>query len=438
MASVIPFAGLRYNPAMVGDLADVVTPPYDVIATDAQERYYDRHPNNIIRLEYGKTLPGDNETNNRYTRACSDFDAWINANVLLPEATPAVYFYEQEFTVKGLAKTRSGFLCAVKLEPYDRGVILPHEETMPKHKADRLDLMRACGANFSPVFGLYGDKELQVEQIKERAIAEKQPEVSFIDETGEHHRMWVVTDPAAIAKVQQIMADKQILIADGHHRYETALNYKTERAARDKQEEASYNYIMMALVNLYDPGLVVLPTHRVIRQVEPVSLDRLMKRLEESFTIEEFTLDQQTVTLPELINKLYKRGRLNKGTEHVHAFGLYMPVNRFYLLTLNQGKELSPEILPGKSQVWRNLDVSILQSLVFNQLLGLNDELIAKGELISYVRDEAAAVALVDNGEFDMAFFLNPTLEEEIIRIAGVGEKMPQKSTFFYPKLISG
>ena len=438
MAAVAPFAGLRYNPAVVGNLADVVTPPYDVIDAGAQERYYQRHPNNLIRLEYGKTLPGDDEANNRYTRAKSDFAAWLKEKVLLPEAAPAIYFYEQEFVARGAAKTRSGLICAVKLEPYARGTILPHEETIPKHKADRLDLIRACGANFSPVFGLYQDQELQLEQIKKRFIAARPPELFFTDESGEGHRLWVVTEPRAIEETRRIMADKRIFIADGHHRYETGLNYKLEREAQGKQEEAPYNYIMMALVNLYDPGLVVLPTHRVLRRIAPEPLEQLMVRLKADFLVEEWAPGVPAGAPAELLKTLERRGRPDSGAGHAHVFAMYTPERRFFILELKQGQEMSPDALPGRSKAWRELDVSVLQSLVFNRLLGVSDELIAKGEHLAYVREAAAAVAMVDSGEYQLAFLLNPTLKEEIIKVAGGGEKMPQKSTFFYPKLSSG
>ena len=434
MAVVAPFAGLRYNPAVVGNLADVVTPPYDVIDAGAQERYYQRHPNNIIRLEYGKALPGDDATHNRYSRAKSDFEAWIKDAALLPESAPAIYFYEQEFTVSGVSKTRSGLICAVKLEPYENGTILPHEETIPRHKADRLDLMRACGANFSPVFGLYRDMEQRVEEVKRQFVAQAKPDMFFTDEAGEGHRLWVVTEPRAIDETRRIMADKQIIIADGHHRYETGLNYKLEQDARGVREDAPYNYIMMALVNLYDPGLVVLPTHRVLRLAEPMPQERLLSRLGENFAVEELAAGEPA----DVMDTLSRRGRPEGGAGRAHVFGLYAPGNRFYILELKRGQGTPPDAPPGRSEAWRDLDVSVLQSLVFNRILGVSDELIAKGELISYVRDAETAVAMVDSGEFQLAFLLNPTLKEEIIKVAGGGEKMPQKSTFFYPKLISG
>ncbi|BAF60736.1 hypothetical protein PTH_2555 [Pelotomaculum thermopropionicum SI] len=292
MATVIPFRGLRYNPAKVENLAHVVTPPYDVIDAAAQDYYYKRHPYNIIRLEYGKAYPWDSETSNRYTRAACNFAAWLKESVLVPEALPALYLYEQEFTAGGERKIRSGLICGVRLEPYEKGIVLPHEETIPKHKADRLELMRSCRANFSPIFGLYTDRENEVGSALREKVKETPPDVNFTDDNGEVHRMWVITCPVTIGKVQQLMAGKRIFIADGHHRYETALNYKKEREALEggrgdgavaaasscsvtpggniacsTEYEPAYNYVMMNLVNLYDPGLVVLPTHRLVRNV---------------------------------------------------------------------------------------------------------------------------------------------------------------------------
>ncbi|MDF9407933.1 DUF1015 domain-containing protein [Pelotomaculum isophthalicicum JI] len=448
MATIVPFKGLRYNPGRIEEMAKVVTPPYDVIDTDAQDRYYKRHPYNIIRLEYGKTYPEDDEADNRYTRAARDFDAWTKDGVLITETEPALYLYEQEFFAGGEKKIRSGFICGVKLEPYDKGIVLPHEETIPKHKADRLDLMRACRANFSPIFSLYADKEKKVEQSLREAVARTLPDISFTDEIGESHRMWVITDQAVISKVQQIMADKRIFIADGHHRYETALNYKMEREAQHAQNEP-YNYMMMTLVNLYDPGLVVLPTHRLIKNVDNLDIRRIIERIKDSFVVEEHRLGANGSSLQELIKLMAERGQVGKDkgkapltqdtlAYHPHVFGLYAGENIFYLLQLKNEKELS-EIMPqGKSPAWQGLDVSILHSLVVDRLLGIGGELMAKAEHITYTREEEVALSLVDRGECQLALFLNPTFVEEVINVANNGEKMPQKSTFFYPKLITG
>lgn len=461
MAVVIPFRGLRYNPEKVKDLADVVTPPYDVIDAAAQESYYGRHPYNIIRLEYGKTGPEDDETNNRYTRAAAHFNTWLEEKVLVPEARPALYLYEQEFTAGGERKIRSGFICGVGLEPYEKGVVLPHEETIPKHKADRLELMRACRANFSPIFSLYADPEKEVDRALREAVKGAPPDVSFTDEKGEAHRMWVITDPEAIGKVQQAMADKRIFIADGHHRYETALNYKKEQEAQSDSgngavavtsscctgPEPAYNYVMMTLVNLYDPGLVVLPTHRLVRNVAGLDKERLIEQLKENFTVEDYPLEPDRSNFQEFLKLLAGRGQARRGDApaaangaavHRHVFGLYTGEGRLYLLSLIDENSLARLMPADKSPAWQGLDVSVLHTLIIEKYLGIGGELRAKADHITYTREEEGALAAVDSGEYQLAFFLNPTLVEEVTAVAASGEKMPQKSTFFYPKLITG
>lgn len=441
MATINPFRGLRYNPESVENLADVVTPPYDVIDPAAQERYYQKHPYNIIRLEYGKTYPDDGDNNNRYTRAAADFNKWINENVLDPENEPALYLYEQEFTVDGERKIRTGFICAVKLEPYEKGIVLPHEETLPKHKADRLSLMRACSANFSPIFSLYADPESAVTATL-REVSKRLPDASFTDENGEMHRLWVVVDTAAIERVKQLMADKRIFIADGHHRYETALNYRAEREKADPSPsgnpDPAYNYVMMTLVNLYDPGLVVLPTHRLVKNAGENDIAALPTRIQENFLLEEYPPVSGRDDFKEFLAELSRRGLDPSGRLlHRHAFGIYLG-GRLYLASLKNENELGSLMQQGKSPAWQGLDVSVLHSLILEKYLGIGEELRARGDHITYSREEEGALAAVDRGEFQAAFFMNPTLVEEVTNVAGNGEKMPQKSTYFYPKLITG
>ncbi|MFX4262057.1 DUF1015 domain-containing protein [Pelotomaculum propionicicum] len=485
MAVIIPIRGLRYNMRKVDNMADVVTPPYDVIDAAAQDRFYRRHPCNIIRLEYGKIDPEDSEINNRYTRAANDYSDWLKENVLAREPKPAIYLYEQEFKAGGANKIRSGIICGVRLEPYEKGIVLPHEETIPKHKADRLELMRACGANFSPVFSLYSDQDNGVVETLKGSLLGAPPDISFTDDSGESHRMWVVTDADAIGKVQRIMKDKRIFIADGHHRYETALNYKKERensgGERDDaavsaassctatpggtissstEVEPAYNYVMMTLVNLYDPGLVVLPTHRLIKNVESLDKYCLLDQIKDNFTVEEFQLEPDKGNFRQLLGVLERRGLGeqsggdvkaletagaaaqekpgNTGKAHRHAFGLYAGDNKFYLLTLKDDIDLSQMMPEEKSPAWQRLDVSILHTLIMEKHLGICGELRAKADHITYTREEEGALAAVDRGEYQLVFFLNPTLVEEVTEVAGQGEKMPQKSTFFYPKLITG
>lgn len=485
MACVIPFKGLRYNPDKAGGLADLITPPYDVINAADQDCYYTRHPYNIIRLEYGKAFPEDSANSNRYTRSAECFKIWLKENVLFQESKPALYLYEQEFNLGGEKKIRSGFFCRVKLEPYEKGVILPHEETMPKHKADRLALMRACEASFSPILGLYADSENMVVSAMREKIKNTKPDVHCTDEDGDSHRMWVITDDRAIDRVQQAMADKRVYIADGHHRYETALNYKKERescqgayagnnavAATGSccatpegtmscslEYVPSYNFTMMTLINLYDPGLVILPTHRLIKNLKDLDVSRLVEQLKENFTVEEKDLlapDRSNFReLLELMEKRWQAGRHDSpasatGCEPAearldqaafprrHVFGLYAGENKFYLLSLKNGVNLLNLMPQEKSPAWQGLDVSVLHTLIIEKYLGICGELRAKAEHITYTREEENALSLVDSGEYQLAFFLNPTLVEEVTEVAGAGEKMPQKSTFFYPKLITG
>ncbi|SHJ38779.1 Uncharacterized conserved protein, DUF1015 family [Desulfofundulus thermosubterraneus DSM 16057] len=445
MAEIKPFRGLRYASG-VGPLADLVTPPYDVIDAKAQDDYYRRHPYNIIRLEYGKVYPGDDESNNRYTRAAADFTAWREKGVLVPEESPALYLYEQEFSAGGKRLVRSGMICAVKLEPYEKGVVLPHEETLPKHKEDRLALMRACRANFSPIFGLYADEEMTVDNLL-RPRAGRSPDLDFTDENGHAHRLWVITDPAVIEQVRQAMAGSRIFIADGHHRYETALAYSRER----RQEEGNpagpgpYDYVMMTLVNLYDPGLVVLPTHRLVRNVEGLDVEELLGKIQEHFEIEVFPLAPGYGNFYDFIKELATRGGFTGDARpgagplsHRHSFGLYCGSGRLYLLTLRDEGAL-PRLMPaGHSAAWQGLDVSVLHHLILDRLLGIGGAERARESHLTYTREEAGALKAVDEGEYQLAFFLNPTLVEEVTAVAANGEKMPQKSTFFYPKLITG
>ena len=469
MAVILPFRGLRYAPG-VGPLRDLVTPPYDVIDAAAQDAFYRRHPCNIIRLEYGKTYREDTESNNRYTRAAADFAAWQEKGVLVPEAAPALYRYEQEFTLAGRTRVRSGMICAVRLEPYENGVVLPHEETLPKHKADRLALMQACAANFSPIFGLYADPEMIVDDLLRRPAGA--PDADFTDENGVTHRLWVIGEQNIINAVRENMAGRRIFIADGHHRYETALNYRRLRreAAGDPPGEQPYDYVMMTLVNLYDPGLVVLPTHRLVRNVPDLDSDRLLARIGELFTVEPFPLDADRGNFPDFLAALAEKAGAGENcsaresapagetvgsggpagtgvsarTEdrppapHRHVFGLYCGSGRLYTLTLKDEDALPALMPPEHSPAWRGLDVAVLHQLIMEKMLGIGGRERAGESHLTYTREETGALDAVDRGEYQLAFFLNPTRVAEVTAVAAGGEKMPQKSTFFYPKLITG
>ncbi len=437
MAAIIPIKGIRYNLDKIPGMNYVVTPPYDVIDQEAQENYYQKNPYNIIRLEYGKTFPSDGPDNNRYTRAAALFKQWVYNDILKRDNEPALYLYEQEFVIDGQKNVRTGFICAVKIEPYDKGVILPHEETLPKHKKDRLELMNACKCNFSPVFSLYTDKNLHINKALKDATASREPDTAFADENNEIHRLWVITDQEKITLIQKIMAGKRIFIADGHHRYETALVYKNQQNIGD-QEEHPANYIMMMLVNLYDPGLVVLPTHRLVKNINPGYISSLLKNLEQDFILEEHEITPQ-YNLKAFLNRLSSLGSEPAGTSsHRHVFGIYLGGGKLYMAALKDEQNL-PKLMPKeKSIAWQNLDVSVLHKLVLEKHLGIGPELLAKGDNITYTREEEKALEEVDQGKYQLALFLNPTKVEEVTEVAANSEKMPQKSTYFYPKVISG
>ena len=430
MATIAPLHGLRYNEEKAGQIKDLVTPPYDVINAVAQEGYYQLNPYNVIRLEYGKIAPADKESDNRYTRAADFFTRWRKDGVLKEEAKKALYLYQQQFEVEGKTMIRTGIICRVQLEPYSNGVVLPHEETMPKHKADRLALMETCKANFSPIFGLYSDPQRQIDRMLLDAVQNTHCAIDFTDEQGIGHKLWVISNEDLVSKVQQLMLNERIFIADGHHRYETALNYSLQHP-----ELTDAGYIMMTLVNLYDPGLVILPTHRMITKLN-IDQEQLIEKLSEDFKVEQLSSPR----LEEVIKLLDDLAEFQGpgGTAHKHVFGLYIGNNVYYTLKLRDEEIINHKMPADSSNAWRSLDVSVLQKLILEQLLGIDKEAVAAGEIVKYTRDVQEAVQAVDKGESKIAFIMNPTLIGEVTQVAENNEKMPQKSTFFYPKLITG
>ncbi|MHB1421102.1 MAG: DUF1015 domain-containing protein [Bacillota bacterium] len=437
MATIIPFRGIRYNDLMVPNLAEVTTPPYDVISPEEQDRYYDRHPNNVIRLELGRKTQEDTPENNRYTRSAADFHQWLEAGVLQCETAPALYVYQQEFSVGPDSKTRTGLICGLQLEEYDRGIVLPHEETLPKHKADRLELMRACQANFSSIFGLYSDSTLVVDHLMAAQWQSRKPDSEFRDDNNITHRLWTITDPAAIGNVVNALAPHRIYIADGHHRYETALQYRNERRAQNNEHGA--DHVMVVMVNLYDPGLIVLPTHRMVSSLKDFDQRRLLAEVNEDFHVETLNLPGLTgepssreAACDDLLAQLETRG------ESGHALGFYCGGASAYLFTLRGTVDLDQLPAGSKSGAWRRLDVTILHNLILEKRLGIGSQQRADETNLVYTRDHRQAIEDVQRGTRQLAFLMNPPLVQEVIDVASAGDKMPQKSTYFYPKLITG
>lgn len=429
MAIIKPFRGIRYNQEVVKDISSVVTPPYDVISPQEQERYYQVHPNNIIRLDFGKDLQGDTEKVNKYTRAAEFLEAWRKNGILKQESSPAVYIYDQEFVSGGRRFIRRGFIALVKLEPFDKGHIYPHEQTLPGPKADRLKLTQSCRANLSSIFALFPDENTVVDNYL-AAITVTEPEVDFVDDTGVKNRLWVIKEKQAIDKLVALMKEKPLFIADGHHRYETSLAYK-EQMRRENGglgDDVPLDYVMMVCVSMNNPGLQILPAHRLIRNVRDFSPDWLLSSLKDSFTIETIG---KGCRVEDFTSKLS-----NNAAGHV--FVMYTGQNdTYYRLQLNNEK-LPDVVFANDHPEWRNLDAGILHGMIINTLLNINSLDVTSKDYVKYVKDEAEAVSLVQSGQYQLAFFLRPTLIEQVKEIAMARKVMPPKSTYFYPKLITG
>lgn len=435
MAKIAPFCGLRYNLQRIQNPAAVMAPPYDVISASLQENLYQRHPFNVVRLILGKTGPGDADNNNRYTRASADFLAWQQEGVLVRDREPSIYLYDQEFPMEGgVMVVRKGFIALTRLEDFSSGVVKPHEKTLAGPKADRLLLTKACGANFSPIFSLYSDPCCVLEALT-RGLREQPADLAVTDDDGVQHRLWQVTDPGTIAKAQSLLDNKPLFIADGHHRYETALNYRDFQRERhpDFTGKELFNYVLMYFANMEDQGMQIFPTHRLIFNLVDFSLESFLQALQEDFEVTSFSLDPSDQQA-----RSEARSRLKQQGEEGHALGLYAGGNIFYLLSLRD-EHVMDRFFPQKTpNALKTLDVSILHRLVLEGLLGITIEAQEQQLNLKYVKGFDEAFELVQVGEFPLAFLMNPTRMIEVREVANAGEKMPQKSTYFYPKLLSG
>lgn len=427
MANIKPLCGLRFNPEKVGDLAKVVSPPYDVISKETMENLYKNHANSIINLELGRQSgTPDDEI---YRHAADIFHQWLDKNIFIRDEKPAFYYYVQDFVVNDTPRTRTGFLCAMKAEGYQTGNVIPHEQTLPWHKSQRLKLLQYTRANFSPIFGVYHQESRRVEKILANAAAAKgKPDIDLIDCLNERHRIWVIDDEVIINEITKSLASLPVYIADGHHRYETASTFAEEARQRG---ETGCDYLLVSLSNCYDEGLYILPTHRIIEKCDGFSLDTFLQQLEKDFTITPIQIGSKEENINELITEMEEKG------QNQPAFGIYGGRNRFYLLQLKNLEAIN-YYAPEHSIEWRKLDVSILHGLIIEPFLHIGPEQLASEGYVSYARNNFEPVEAVDKGEGILALFVNTTRIQQMIDVANSGNKMPQKSTFFYPKLLSG
>ncbi len=419
MPEIKNFKGVFYNKEKV-DIANVVTPPYDVISKREQEIFYNKSEYNIIRLILGKEFESDNEMNNRYTRAADYLNAWFKNKILIQDEDESIYFLEEEFYVDGVKKSRKGFISLAKLEDFSEGNILPHEKTMLGPKADRLNLTKACKCNFSQIFSVYSDEKGNVLNIFYGAIEEETPFLN-VEYDNKNYRIWKVTNPEDISKLQGLIRNKKIFIADGHHRYETALAYREYRKSLpDYDDKAGYNYVMMYFSPIENNDLLILPTHRGVKHVN-FNEKNLLDAVKEFFEIESFNKSELT----------YIIDILKKNKDKYTVFAVYGGQDKIFILKFkNSIKEKLSDI--------DKLDVQILQKFIFEKFLNITQEDLDKKTKIEYVKDIDYGIGLVDKGELEALFILNPTKIEQVKDIALSGQKMPQKSTYFYPKLITG
>ena len=432
MATVIPFHGIRYDTTAVGEIKQVVAPPYDIIDAAGQQALHDRHPQNIIRLELGLDQPGDSPTHNRYTRAASTLREWQKSGALKRDAQPTLYYHTIEYTPPYASsgsptKTLKGILATVKLEALDSGHIYPHENTRSAAKTDRLNLLEACKSNFSPIWSLYSDPHGAVVSLLEAAVKGKPASIGFRDDVGFRQQLWAVTDEAVLEHAVDALQNKPLFIADGHHRYETALNYQKLRRqqAGSSAGQHPYDAVLMLLTALEDPGLTVLPTHRVTTTSLP-AYDRVRTVLGPTFDLKEFpfTAATQTATREKFIEAMRTTG------QSLPVFGLALKGDSRYI-TLS----LKPTHRPAAHASPRaKLDVSLLQQLVVTTLCPSQKE----QEAILYTKDDHEALDWVAKGTGTGAFLLNATKVSEVQAVATAGERMPHKSTYFFPKPLTG
>jgi uncharacterized protein (DUF1015 family) len=426
-----PFKAYRFNKTVVGDVGRCIAPPYDVIDSDLQDRLYKESKYNIVQITKGKTSPSDTSAENRYTRAAKLLADWLATGVLKRDADDAIYGYVQDFQITGRKFQRLSFISLAKLEELGKGV-RPHEHTLEEPKIDRLNLRRATKASFGLVFMLYQDSETIADKIIEKA-AKRKPLIDFLDEQNVRHLLFAITATNDIDAVTKMMNTKTCIIADGHHRYETALNYYKETGAPAAQ------YVMAAFVNTSQKGLLILATHRLIQNVKNFNARKLLAELQKDFELTTFSFDSGNTKQQAKIKMLDKMKAEFDADKN--AVGIYTGDGAFYVAVLKDKQQMDAAA-PNMSKHWKSLDVAVLHKLIIEKHLGINEQGLAEGGNIEYVKDTGEAIDdsinQVDRGAKQAAFFVNPTKMEQIESVTDAGERMPQKSTFFFPKVYTG
>jgi uncharacterized protein (DUF1015 family) len=419
MADVRGFRGLYYNPAKVPDLSQVISLPYDVISPEHRREYAEQSPHNVVHL----ILPEGQEP---YQEANRLSRQWIDEGILIQDQQPTIYIYQQTFkNADGEEKTRTGFLARIRIEDFEKGIVLPHEATLFAPKEDRLKLLRAAKINFSPIFSLYSDPAHEIDSIL-TPFTSAPPRFSVTDENGVVNRLWAVRDPAAVQKIQEFMKKHWVLIADGHHRYESCIVYRDEMSRENKDPEAPFQFTLMYFCNIHQPGIAISPYNRAIYNLPSFNADEVLKKAEPFFEIQHFeNADRALQTMREYQPKT--------------AFSAFIQGKPgAFVFLLRQGVDVNTFYTKDTPEAVRSLDVNILHKLFLERILGISEEDVKKQTYLKYYKDLNEERRDFESGKLQITFFLNPTRVEQVVDAAKAGAKMPQKSTYFYPKLMTG
>lgn len=435
MATVLPFRGVLYNPEKVGDLGDVVAPPYDVISERQRQGFMDRHGHNIVRLILSQGAPGDDERRNKYTRAAEAFRKWQDEGALVRDERPAMYLTVMDYVSGGVERSRLGLIVLVELEEFGRGGIIPHEKTFSATKADRLKLMEACESNFSPIFSVFSDPHDEVFGSVRHCMETVGADFDFFDSSGCRHRMWRITQDAVHADVARKLADKPLYIADGHHRYETALNYRDAVASRTggHGNGGAADFVMMYLSSMQDPGLIIRPVHRMLSGVSESVLERFYQEAEDFFHLETLKVPREGYGAMEQTLS----AKIGTGAGR-RAMGVVIGGHEnAYVIQVRPGvmADLFAADIPGPL---RELDVTIVTKLIFQKIFGLSDEELDDEDRIRYTSRMEKALAAVSSGDCAVSLIINPTRLSDVEAVSNARLIMPRKSTYFYPKVLSG
>lgn len=435
-----PFRGYRFNPKIVGDVGKCIAPPFDVIDPNQQQQLYEKSEYNIVRITKGKITSSDNEHNNQYTRAAEYLNQWIKAHVLKQDTKEAIYGYIQDFQLADTLYQRISFIALTKLEEFGP-IVRPHEQVFEKQITDRLNLYRATAARFGLVFMLYEDKQKIADKIILEKLAAQKPILDFTNDDNVRQRLFVINGRAEIDAIIKMMSDKSCIIADGHHRYTTGLAYSKESS------NPAAKYQMLSFTNVCQDGLKLLATHRLVSNIKNFNMVKFIASLQKDFNVIEMPFDStdtKTNAKKKLLAQMDKEYNADKNAFGIYGVGSGGPAarnNSFYIAILKD-KRTMDSVTQNKSDVWKSLDVSILHELILDRLLGIDEQKLTKGEFVEFVKGTPNAIddsiRLVDSGKKQVLFLVNPVKMQQLQEVTDAGERMPHKSTYFFPKMYTG